>query len=291
VEIVFHIGAHCTDEGLLTRSLRLNSRILDDDGILVPTPKSYFSVLRDAMRRYEGDVPDKETRTAIFKAMLDGREGRRVILSHENLISFAPFVFAKKDFYPRMGDKARWLRNLFPDNPVEFHIALRDPASLVPAIYRRKQDSLDADSFLNSINLEALTWHSVLRDLQEGVPDCPIVTWCNEDTPLTWPEVLQAVTDHEPNQVLENSDGVLKSLLSEEGVRRMRGFLDANPPKSTRHRRQIALAFFDKYGIREALEEDVELPGWDEVITDTLSETYKADIDSIRMLANVEMIE
>lgn len=291
MEIVFHIGAHCTDEGLLTRSLRLNSRVLDEDGILVPTPKSYFSVLRDAMRRYEGDVPDKETREAILDAMLDGREGRRVILSHENLISFAPFVFAKKDFYPRMGDKARWLRNLFPDNPVEFHIALRDPASLVPAIFERKRDSLDALSFRDSINLEALSWHNVLRDLQEGVPDSPIVTWCNEDTPLIWPEVLQAVTDHEPDLVLENSDGVLKTLLSEEGVRRMRSFLDTKPPKSTKHRRRIALAFFDKYGNLDMLDEEVSLPGWDEAITDALSETYTDDISRIRTLANVELID
>ena len=268
MEIVFHIGAHCTDEGLLVRSLRLNSRSLESDGILVPPPKTYFSVLRDAMRRYEGDVPDKETRGAILEAMLNGREGRRVVLSHENLIAFAPFVFAKKDFYSRIGDKARWLRNLFPDNPVEFHIGLRDPASLVPAIYRRKKDSVDAASFSNSINLESLSWHAVLRDLQEGVPDCPIVAWCNEDTPLTWPEILQAVTDHEPDLKLENSDGVLKTLLSEEGVRRMRGFLDTNPPKSVKQRRQIALAFFDKYGDLDVLQEDVELPGWNEVITD-----------------------
>ena len=37
--------------------------------------------------------------------------------------------------------------------------------------------------------------------------------------------------------------------------------------------------------------EDVELSGWDEVITDALSETYNDDITRIRMLPNVELIE
>ena len=40
MQIVFHLGAHCTDDGLLIRSILKNRAKLAAEGIGVPGPKS-----------------------------------------------------------------------------------------------------------------------------------------------------------------------------------------------------------------------------------------------------------
>ena len=47
MEIVYHLGAHCTDEERLLRCLLKNRGALSAQGIVVPGPARYRNLLRD----------------------------------------------------------------------------------------------------------------------------------------------------------------------------------------------------------------------------------------------------
>lgn len=53
MQVVFHLGAPCTDYDLLIKSLLKNRARLAYEGVAVPTPGRYRSVVRDTAR-FEG---------------------------------------------------------------------------------------------------------------------------------------------------------------------------------------------------------------------------------------------
>ena len=54
---------------------------------------------------------------------------------------------------------------------------------------------------------------TVMTKIKAENPGIPLTVWCDEDTPLIWTEVLQAVAGHDPDLVLEESDELLAQLL------------------------------------------------------------------------------
>ena len=46
MQIAFHIGAHCTDEDRLLKSILKNAQMLSQLGIVVPGPGKYRSLIR-----------------------------------------------------------------------------------------------------------------------------------------------------------------------------------------------------------------------------------------------------
>ena len=51
MRIVFHLGAHCTDDERLIRCLLKNRGLLAAQGIIVPGPAHYRSLIRTLVRR------------------------------------------------------------------------------------------------------------------------------------------------------------------------------------------------------------------------------------------------
>ena len=49
-------------------------------------------------------------------------------------------------------------------------------------------------------------------------------------------------------------------------------------------------AFLDKYAIDDAIEEELDLPGWDEAYVDMLTELYEEDIFVISRIPGVTVI-
>ena len=54
MRIVYHLGAHCTDEERLVRCLLKNRATLADQGIVVPAPTRYRKLLRDTAVQLKG---------------------------------------------------------------------------------------------------------------------------------------------------------------------------------------------------------------------------------------------
>ncbi|ESW59827.1 MAG: hypothetical protein Q27BPR15_15220, partial [Rhodobacter sp. CACIA14H1] len=121
--------------------------------------------------------------------------------------------------------------------------------------------------------------------------DANLTIWCDEDTPLIWPEVLRAVSGHALGTVLEDSDELLTELMSPDGLDRMRAYLSANPPASILQRRRIVSAFLDKFALADRIDLELDIPDWSEEMVETLTTNYRQDIARIRTLSGVTLIE
>ena len=93
-------------------------------------------------------------------------------------------------------------------------------------------------------------------------PGVPLVIWADEDTPLIWPEVLQAVSGHDDATELEDTDELLAGIMSPDGLVRMRNYVATHPPRSILQRRRIVSAFLDKFALPDRVEMEFDMPGW-----------------------------
>ena len=290
MHIVFHIGVHHTDEGLLLKSLRSNAEALGTEGILIPEKEAYRSVLGDTLQQLRGAAASEELQDAVLDAILEDAEGNRVFFTNDNFSCMHAAVFSGGRLYERLAKRSAWLRNVFPDFDVSIAMSLRDPASLVPEVYKRLKDAPAFPEWMNGLNLGAMSWLQVILELREALPDTPFILWCNEDTPLIWPEIVQAVTAHPEGMTLKDQDILLEQIMSEAGLGRMRSYLSSKPPRSIEQRRRIITAFLDKFAKPDAMEEEIDLEGWSEEIMDAISQQYETEVDEIAQMPVVQFI-
>ena len=289
MRISFHIGAHATDEDQLVKSLLKNQETLGNEGVVVPGPSRYRGVLRDVMNKLRGARTSRDTQDVMLEAMLDGDEPERLVLANESFICAADKALGDGMLYPRAGEKTAWMRNLFPENPVEFFIAVRNPAPWVPALHEKLQSKPFGD-FVSGLDPEHLLWSDVIRDIREANPDSPITVWCNEDTPLIWPEVMHEVTGVDPQVQFMGGFDILSQIMAKEGIKRLRSYLGTHPPASEIQRRRVLSAFLDKYALDEEIEEELDLPGWSPELIEQMTLTYDDDMIEIGRIPGVTLL-
>jgi len=270
-----HLGVHCTDEDRLIKSLLKNQQRLLEHGVVVPGASRYRPLLREVLGKLDGAPADEDTQDVLLAAILETEGAERVVLSNENFLSNHPNAFKKGMLYRNAGVNSAALRNLFPECPVSFFLAVRNPATLLPALHRIVQPGPFDDYAV---------------DIREHNPDVPITVWCNEDTPLIWPEVMHEITDLDTAIELKGSFDILGQIMAKEGIKRLRGYLDSHPPATEIQRRRVLTAFLDKYALDDEVEEELDLPGWTPEIVDQLTANYDDDLIEIARIPGVTVL-
>lgn len=288
MRIAYHLGVHCTDEDRLVRTLHRNADLLAAEGIEVPAPERYRNLIRDTAIQLKGRVAPTETQAIVLDQIMDAEVADSLILSWENFLAFPAWV-VKGQLYRTGGDRMRAIRNIFPEIEAEFFIGLRNPATFLPDLLRKQRGRPWAE-FIDGTDPMDLRWSDLILNLRDRNPDAPITLWCDEDTPLIWPEVLQAVSGHSDGLMLSGRDDLLATLMTEDGMRRMEAYLATHQPQTIGQRRRIVSAFLDKFANPESLESEVTLPGWTEDYVADLTETYDRDIAYIATLPGVTLI-
>lgn len=296
MRIVYHLGAHATDEERLLRCLVRNRAVLAAQGIAVPGPTRYRTLLRDTAIALKGQVASVETQTMVLDQILEGEgtEGtQRVILSWENFLAFIPWA-VDGGLYPSAGPRTQAFAQIFPGLETEFHLGLRNPASFLPLVYERqrglKGGKASVAEFMAGVDLADLRWSEVIERILEANPEATMTVWCDEDAPLIWPEVVQAVSGAAPGTALEETDALVQDLLSEEGQSKLRAYLQSHPVKTVAGRRKVVQAFLEKFALREKVEQEVEMEGWTEETLRALTEAYAADLAQIATLPGVTLL-
>jgi hypothetical protein len=289
MQIAFHIGAHCTDEDQLVKSLVKNAQIFTEHGVSVPGPSRYRQLLTDVSVKLAGKPASLETQDMVLEQVLDGSDPDRLVFSFDNFISGPRRVLEDGMLYPAAPEKTRVLHNLFPDHEIEFFLAVRDPATFVPAFLKKYSD-LDRGEIMSKLNPQGMIWSDVIRDIREENPDCPVTIWCNEDTPLIWPEVMHEITAIDMRVLFKGGLDIIAQIMKREGVKRLRAYMAENQPTSEIQRRRILAAFLDKYAIEDAVEEEIDLPGWTAELVEELSASYEDDMLELARIPGVTMI-
>lgn len=288
MRIVYHLGAHCTDDERLLRCLLKNRQVLGAQGIVVPGPARYRSLLRDTAITLKGQAANRDTQALVLEQIMEEDGAERLVLSWDNFLSFPQWVL-KDRLYPAAAERVRAFTQIFPEIDAEFHLAIRNPASFLPDLFAKQRDK-SFEQFMDGIDPQDLHWSEVVEDVLKNNPGVPLTVWCDEDTPLIWPEVLRAVSGHAEGTVLEDSDDLLHHIMSPEGVARMNAYLETHPVQTIAQRRRIVSAFLDKFALPDRVEMELDVPGWTEKMVTTLTANYHADVARIRAMPGVTFL-
>ena len=214
MRIAYHLGAHCTDEERLIRCLLKNRGVLGAQGIVVPPPSRYRTLLRDTAIQLKGAEATLETQALVLEQIMAEDSATRLILGWDNFLSFPNWALQGK-FYPAAGERVRAFSRIFPGVETEYFLALRNPATFIPAIMA-KEPAKDYDAVMAGADPRSLRWSEMIGRLQAANPGAQMTIWCDEDTPLIWPDVLQSVAGPRPGRALDDADEIGKRRVGKE---------------------------------------------------------------------------
>ncbi|MEM9349718.1 MAG: hypothetical protein AAGA47_05615 [Pseudomonadota bacterium] len=289
MEIVYHIGAHETDDDKLIRCLLKNRDLLAERGIAVPNPTRYRKLLRETLQAIVTGANPALSRHDVFDAILGDEHAERIVMSNANFCCINARIFENGQFYPLGPGRIAALGQLFPGDTIEFHMGLRNPATFVPAVVGGLPENIQA-SVAAQVDPFDLRWSEVITRFREACPQAEFTVWCNEDTPLLWTQLIQEMSGLEHGTPIVGGFDLLAEIMTEEGYKRFLSYLKSHPPQTEVQTRRIVAAFLDKFAIEEQLEEELDMPGWTEETVDALTEIYEEDVYAIDRLPGVNLI-
>lgn len=288
MRIVYHLGAHFTDDERLLRCLLKNRDVLMQHEIVVPGPKRYRTLLRETATKLKGQTASIDEQALILEQIMEEDHASRLILSWDSFLSLPNYVLKDK-LYPAAGERVRAFCQIFPEIEAEFHLAIRNPASFLPQLYEKLQTASYGE-FLAGADPFDIYWSDVIERILENNPDAPLTIWCDEHTPLVWPEVLRAVAGLPETAKLEGEDDLLESLMSGEGMTRMRAYMEKHPPATVMQRRRIVSAFLDKFALPDRVDQDIEMPGWTADMVAEMTALYEEDVARIAQMREITFL-
>lgn len=289
MKIVYHLGLHCTDEDKLVACLLANAGPLAAEGIIVPDPQRYRTLLRETMSATRGSGVTHDTQESLLDAVMEADEAERLVFSNQAFLGKRQRALGDGVLYPLAEEKVGWMAGLFPDHQVELHLAIRNPATFIPALFERETE-LSYEQFIVGIEPHKLRWSELVARIRRALPKVPLTVWCDEDTPLIWPEVLRAVSGHAPGTILDGTLDFLAPIMSPDGMTRLKSYIASNPPQTPAQMQRILAAFLDKYALEEAIEIELDLPGWDDEYVDALTQIYDTDVVRIARMKGVTFL-
>lgn len=289
MQIALHIGANCTDEDRILKSLLKNASHFAENGIKVPGPGKYRRLLRETIQNLNGADPADDTRTILRNAIVDGEDVQRLVLSNANFICIPNRIFDGGILYQQAEFKLQALHQLFPDDEIEIFLALRNPATFLPVAFAESKAE-SPDVFLKELDPTQIRWSDLVRRIQSQFPMTHLTVWCNEDTPLIWAEVMRAMSGVDHDQKITGGFDLLASIMTDEGMNRFLNYLRTHPPKSEIQKRRVIAAFLDKYAREDQIEEDIDMPGMTDDMIEDLSQIYENDVAFIAQMPGIDFI-
>jgi hypothetical protein len=178
---------------------------------------------------------------------------------------------------------------LFPEDQTHLFLALRNPATFIPAMMAEaKTDNLNF--IMNKSDPRALRWSDLLKSIRERFPALPMTILCTEDTPFIWGQLMRLVGSFSPSTPMVGSYSLIESILSEEGFTRFQAYLEKYPEMNERQKRKVMFAFAERFGREDVLEQDVNVPGWDAQMVYDLTAQYEADLANINAISGVRLV-
>lgn len=289
MRIILHAGLHFTDEDRLLKSLLRNRERLQPEGTIVPGPSRYRRLLRDTLQGMAQGSLTADARQILLDAILDEDPPDRLILSNDNFFCVPKLAIGDGRFYPRAETKLAQFCEIFAPDTVELFIALRNPATLLPALQRGTPPGT-VETALAGNDPMALQWAEMITRLREAVPGVAITVWCNEDTPLIWGQLIREMAGLDMTDQIVGGYDLLSEIMAPAGMKRFRDYLSQHPQLTEIQRRRVIAAFLDKFALDEEIEEIVDLPGWTDDLVEDLTEVYDEDVFHVSRLPGVTFV-
>lgn len=294
MQIVYHLGAHVTDEDRLLRCLLVNQDRLLAAGIAVPGPGRYRNQIREAQNNSDTETPTPDMQRDLLAKITSGNVAERLVLSASNFICIPQRALQSDRFYGLADRRLPELARLLPSSGLEFHIGLRNPATFIPALAKSAKNA-SPEEMLNGTNPADLFWSELLRRMRNLCPEARIVTWANEDTPLIWSKILFNLAGlPEDSKPLADDDSFFLDLISDEGKAKYKAYMASHPALSASDRVKVIQAFLERFARTEAVEEELDFSGWSQPwqaeTIDALTRAYEEDLERIAAMPDIEFL-
>ena len=289
INIVYHLGAPHTDNEQVTWSLRKDSKLLAENGIMLRRPKEYRHLLSAMIFELEGEMPSIVDQETLLASIVKDQKVDRLIMSNNQFIGMLAWMFHGGTFYQNVGRNTGRIRSLFPDNPCEFFLGIANPASFIPASFNGQAKKNYAE-FIAGTDLFSVHWSDVIARIQAANPDCPITVWCNEDTPIIWPTVMREIAGLDPQTRLKGELDIIGGIISQDGIELLVKYLDEHPDLTEIERGRVRETFLEKFFLDDAVEHEIDLPGWTKDTVEELTDNYEDDIERIAHMKDVKFI-
>jgi hypothetical protein len=290
MQVVFHIGAHQTDHGQLLRSLLKNADLLLAEEVVVPGPSRYRKLIGELTGSLRGAEPDEIVQETLLEAVLDMDEPERLILSSDSFLCVPERAVEAGRLYNR-AYKSAWLRALFPDCEAVFAMAMRNPATLLPALYASNRlKGVSYADFIGGADPRAFRWADTVARLREANPGAPLILWCNEDTPLIWGDVLRALAGLPDDLTLDGEYDLLGQVMRRSGLVELARRFEEAPRMTPADRRMAIYDLLEEHLAEERLDVEIDLPGWTQDLVDEITALYDADVATIRGMEGVRVL-
>lgn len=288
MQIVFHLGVHCTDEDALLRCLFRNKAKLALQGIALPGPARYLPIFQDATRARHNPLTPPP-REALLDSILDEEAPRRVVFSSENILGGPPRAVSAEGLYAGGEERLARLVSLFPEDRIELFMAIRSPATFLHGMRSAPDRAVPAELPAGDA-LKQLQWSDLIERIRKAVPQAALTVWCDEDMPLIWPEVVGMVADYTADTRMHGLFDRLAPLLGTDGLKRLRSYLASHPPATAEQRRTVVSAFLSRFALPEAIDVQLDLPGWTAETVNAVNERYEEDIERIARIPDVRLV-
>ena len=289
MQIVLHAGAHFTDEGKLLGSLSQNRDLLAQNGIALPPQSTYRRQIRDTLGQMNNATMAADYKGAIMGGMIGDAKPDRMILSNDNFFGVPRRAIRYNCLFPTAGDRLRGVSSLFYGEDLEIFMAIRNPATFVPALVAASPNH-PIEEVTDNCDPLALRWSELILRIRDAVPHMPVTVWCNEDTPIIWEEIMRDMAGLDPATPVAGGTDLLRSIMSDEGMARLEAFLADHPGVTEIQKRRIYAAFLDKFAIEDEIEEELDLPGWTVPMVDHMTQAYDEDVYRIERIPGVTVL-
>lgn len=291
MNIVLHAGAHCTDDDRLLKTLFKNKKALLEQGVALPKPRHYRQLLNATIKALAQRGPGADSRMAFLDAILeeDPETVDRVIMNAENFFCVPKIAISKGRMYPKASSRVSLLPALFQGDQVDLCLAMRNPATHLPAMYAATPHTSFVD-FMDGSDARDISWAHLIEEIRTNAPNVRLTVWCNEDTPLIWGELVRELAGLTPSDPISGGFDLLDEIMSREGMKRFYAYLETHPDMTEMQTRRVISAFLDKFALDDMVEEELDLPGWTESLIEELTDNYEEDIYAISRMPGVNLI-
>jgi hypothetical protein len=274
--IVFHLGAPNLNMDTLTSSLRKDNILLSEYHTMARRPGHYRGNLHNRLMEIEIDGEPGEPTESFLAKLCQQQTIKRLLLSDGSFLGPLEKIVTGKGLYASAADQIKQISGLFPDNPCEFFLEIRDPATFFPEISAILDE--DINDFAGDFDVENIRWSKVVQNIQNAAPDSAITVWQHENTPLVWPEILRAVSGVGQDVAMDGDLDQALLAMPDHAGKRLAAFISDRPELTFKQRRHVMKSFLD-----------AALPVKDN--SSVLSGNYESDLTSIRAMAGVTLIE
>lgn len=289
MQMVFHLGVHGTDGDRLLKSLLRNRDRLTAQGTDIITPNRHRGLFDEALMSLKGGRATPDMQQLLMDAVLHSDAPRRAVFSTPTFMGAPGRAVGQAGLYPQMGARAAALANLFPDHPVEFFLAIRNPAGLIAEVLPIFAGG-GYHVLMQGRQPEDLRWRDPIRALLRAVPGRRVVIWCHEDVPLIWPEIVRLAGSIPPDAPLQGGMAYLEEILTPQGMATLKESLSTQDRVTVAQRRALWSAAIRDHALPDALDQAIDLPGWTQATVDRVTDSYHADMAEIAVLPGVEFV-